>query len=210
MFGFILIVDFPEKSKFLTEEQKAWAVARIEADRGDAVPDKLTTKAFLRALADLKIWGFALLFMIATTGSYAFAFFLPVILAGGGYSTQLSLLLSAPPYVSAAIYTFFMAVLSDKFKLRAPFIAASNILTITGLAITAYAGTIGVRYFGCFLTIAGAQSNVPAVLAYSQNNIRMSSKRSVTSALVIGFGGIGGIIASTVYRQADFPQYIPG
>ena len=53
------------------------------------------------------------------------------------------------------------------------------------------------RYFGTFLTIAGTQSNVPAVLAYSQNNIRMSSKRAVTSAVVIGFGGIGGIVASS-------------
>lgn len=83
--------------------------------------------------------------------------------------------------------------------MRAPFIATSNIVCIVGLAITAYGGSIGVRYFGCFLTIAGAQSNVPAVLTYSQNNIRMSTKRSVTSALVIGFGGIGGIIASSEF-----------
>lgn len=54
------------------------------------------------------------------------------------------------------------------------------------------------------------QSNVPAVITYSQNNILGNSKRAFTSALVIGFGGIGGIIASTVYRQADFPRYIPG
>lgn len=106
-------------------------------------------------------------------------------------------MLSAPPYVFAAIYTFALAVMSDRLRMRAPFIATSNLVCIVGLAITAYAGTIGVRYFGCFLTIAGAQSNVPAVLAYSQNNVRMSSKRSVTSALVIGFGGIGGIIASS-------------
>lgn len=44
----------------------------------------------------------------------------------------------------------------------------------------------------------------------AQNNVTKHSKRSLTSALVIGFGGIGGIIASTVYRQADFPGYFPG
>ena len=104
---------------------------------------------------------------------------------------------SGGSYVFAAIYTFILAVLSDKFNLRAPFIATSNVVCIVGLAITAYAGSVGVRYFGTFLTIAGTQSNVPAVLAYSQNNIRMSSKRAVTSAVVIGFGGIGGIVASS-------------
>jgi hypothetical protein len=66
-----LIVDFPEKSTFLTEEQKNWAVARIEADRGDAVPDQLTFRAFVKAISDAKIWAFAYLFMTATTGSYA-------------------------------------------------------------------------------------------------------------------------------------------
>jgi hypothetical protein len=40
-----LIVDFPEKSTFLTEDQKQWAMARIERDRADANPDPLTGRA---------------------------------------------------------------------------------------------------------------------------------------------------------------------
>jgi hypothetical protein len=119
-----------------------------------------------------------------------------------------------------------MNVFSDKTKLRAPFIIGSCVVCIIGLAITAYANSVGVRYFGTFLTIAGTQNNVPAVITYSQNNILRSSKRAVTSALVIGFGGIGGIIASSeylslfwfcvlrfrlaVFRQKDFPGYVPG
>jgi hypothetical protein len=38
--------------------------------------------------------------------------FLPVILAGGGFSTETSLILSAPPYVFAAIYTFAVSLAS--------------------------------------------------------------------------------------------------
>jgi hypothetical protein len=108
-------------------------------------------------------------------------------------------MLSAPPYVFAAIYTFALAVISDRVNYRAPFVAFSSVVCIVGLSVTAYAGNPGVRYFGTVLTIAGTQSNVPAVLAYSQNNVRLSSKRAVTSAVVIGSGGIGGIIASSEY-----------
>lgn len=36
------------------------------------------------------------------------------------------------------------------------------------------------------------------------------SKRALSSCLTIGFGGIGGIFASLVYRQKDFPRYLPG
>jgi len=208
--AWFLIVEFPEKNKFLTQEQTAWVIQRIQIDRGDAVPDKLTLAKLKRHAADWKLWIFALMFMAATTGAYAFAFFLPVILNGQGYSQELSLLLSAPPYVFAAIYTFILAVISDKTHMRTPFIALSSLVCIVGLTVAAYAPQAGVRYFGTFLVIAGTQSNVPAVITYSQNNILGNSKRAFTSALVIGFGGIGGIVASTVYRQADFPQYIPG
>ena len=38
----------------------------------------------------------------------------------------------------------------------------------------------------------------------------MQSKRSVGSALVIGFGAIGGIIASTAFTQEEAPYYRSG
>lgn len=36
------------------------------------------------------------------------------------------------------------------------------------------------------------------------------SKKSVSTAIIVSFGGIGGIFASLVFRQADFPEYRPG
>ena len=44
----------------------------------------------------------------------------------------------------------------------------------------------------------------------SANNVTSHSKRSVTTAVVVSCGGVGGIIASTVFRQQDAPHYIPG
>lgn len=28
--------------------------------------------------------------------------------------------------------------------------------------------------------------------------------------MIVSFGGVGGIFATTVFRQADFPAYLPG
>jgi len=67
-----------------------------------------------------------------------------------------------------------------------------------------------VKLLGVFLAHAGACPNIPAVLAFAQNNILNTSKRAVTSGFQIGFGAIGGIAASTVFRQQDAPRYIPG
>merc|ERR1712169_143100 len=208
--SYFVIVDFPDRAKFLTEEQRLYAVERIQLDRGDATPDQVTGKKLLKHASDFKIWCFGLCFCFSTMPAYAFSYFLPVILSGGGYDTKTSLLLSAPPYVVAGVYTAAMAYLSDKTRKRALFIAVSATVCLTGLFIMAYAGPLGVRYFGAFLTISGAQSNVPAVLAYQATNVLSHSKRALSSAVCIGMGGIGGIFASLVYRQVDYPKYIPG
>ncbi|KAL7272405.1 hypothetical protein RUND412_004781 [Rhizina undulata] len=52
--------------------------------------------------------------------------------------------------------------------------------------------------------------NLPAILAYQSNNIQTNSKRLVCLALQIGFGGIGGIFASTVYRKVNALHYLNG
>ena len=127
-----------------------------------------------------------------------------------GYTAGAANLLSAPPLFFSVITAFSFAWLSDKYRLRAPVIAAQSVICIIGLIITAYHKNTGVRYFGIFLGTAGCQGNIPAVLAYQSNNIRRQSKRSVGSALQIGFGAIGGIIASTTFREVDAPNYLPG
>lgn len=108
------------------------------------------------------------------------------------------------------ITAFIFAWIGDKYTLRAPIIAIQSLICLTGLMLVAYSLNNGVRYFGVFLGIMGSQGNVPAILAYQANNIRMQSKRSTASALQIGFGAIGGIIASTVFRQRDAPRYVVG
>ncbi|KAJ7114562.1 major facilitator superfamily transporter [Mycena crocata] len=210
LISFFVLVDFPDKVTFLTPRETKHIIGKINADRGDAEPDQLTGKVTMKHLADWRLWAYGLLYMASTMPAYAFSFFLPVILSGGGYTVATSLLLSAPPYVFAAIYTFAIAYASDKLRQRALFIAISALVCMTGLFIMAFGGKIGPRYFGSFLAIGGCQANVPAVLAYQANNILTHSKRSVASALVIGFGGIGGIFASTVYREKDTPKYLNG
>ncbi|KAM0790156.1 hypothetical protein ACM66B_005475 [Microbotryomycetes sp. NB124-2] len=208
--AFLLIVDFPDKNNFLTAEETKIVTDRINIDRGDAEPDALTASKFFKHACDFKLWVFGLCFCFSTMPAYAFSYFLPVILAGGGYSTELSLCLSAPPYVFAAIYTFVGATIADKYRMRAPVIIFNALFCTVGLFVMGFAKQLGVRYFGSFLAIAGCQANVPAVLAYQANNILRHSKRAVASAIVIGLGGVGGIFASLVYRQKDFPRYLPG
>jgi hypothetical protein len=61
-----------------------------------------------------------------------------------------------------------------------------------------------------FLATSAVNANVPCVLTWQANNIRGQWKRALCSATLVGFGGIGGIIGSTVFRSQDAPEYRPG
>ena len=65
------------------------------------------------------------------------------------------------------------------------------------------------RYIGAFLTVAGANANVPATIAWQANNIRGQWTRAFSSATLVAFDGIGGIVSSVIF-EADAPRYRPG
>lgn len=68
-----------------------------------------------------------------------------------GFSASDSLILTAPPFVFAAIVTFLSSLVSDRLRLRGPVLIVHHTLTITGMFITAYVKNPAARYFGVFL-----------------------------------------------------------
>jgi MFS family permease len=210
-----LVVGFPDsvqKSwRFLSAKETQFIVNKVNADRGDANSEPFKLSRFLGAGADIKIWAFALLFFNTTTVTYALAFFLPLILVDGmGFDVGAAQCLVAPPYAFAAIVMVLTGWASDRFRLRGPGIVFNSILALIGLPIMGYADSVAVRYFGVFLVTAGVNSNIPLVMTYQANNIRGQWKRAFCSATLVGFGGIGGIAGSLVFRSQDAPGYHPG
>jgi MFS family permease len=213
--GYFLIVDFPEQASksfhFLTQRESAFIVARIEKDRHDAIPEPFNLKSFLKNALDSKVWAFAALFGLTAANIYAFAFFLPVILSDKmGFDIAKAQCLVAPPSIAAAIAMYGCAVIGDIYHTRGPIIVFNATLGLIGLPLLGYAQNNGVRYFGVFLATIAGNSNIPTVLTYQANNIRGQWKRALCSATLVGFGGIGGIVGSTVFREKDAPQYGPG
>ncbi|KAF9464980.1 major facilitator superfamily domain-containing protein [Collybia nuda] len=208
--SWLFIPDFPDKNRFLSPEQTAFVLKRIEDDRGDSIPDKVTMQRIKKHLSDWTLWAYGIMFMCSTLPAYAQAYFISIILRDMGWSKTKALLLSAPPYGPSIITTLLFSWLSDKTRHRAGFILLQAIMCIVGLVLTAFAEDNSVRYLGIFLTNAGNSGTIPGILAYASNNVVSQSKKSVQTALTVSFGGVGGIIASTVFRTQDSPRYLPG
>lgn len=100
--------------------------------------------------------------------------------------------------------------LGDKYRIRAPLIMINSVFGVCGLGLLGFHPNSSVRYFGVFLAIAATNASIPAELTYQANNIRGQWKRALCSASLIGAGGIGGVIGTTVFRAEDAPNYVPG
>ncbi|KAJ9490197.1 hypothetical protein VN97_g3084 [Penicillium thymicola] len=212
---FFFLVDFPDRAhkswRFLNERECAFIVRRINKDRNDGDMEAFSLKKFLQPATDLKIWGFAMIFFCLTTVTYAIAYFLPIILMNGmGYGVGEAQCLVAPPYGFAGIVMYSTAWVGDKYRMRAPVLIFNALLAIIGLPMMGFAKSDAVRYVGVFFTVAGANANIPACMAYQANNVRGQWTRAFSSATLVGFGGLGGIVSSLVFREQDAPGYRPG
>ncbi|KXN87485.1 hypothetical protein AN958_08790, partial [Leucoagaricus sp. SymC.cos] len=201
--SFTLIPEFPHQNRFLTPKQTEVVMKRIEKDRGDSVPDPLTSQKVFKHLKDWTLWAYGIMFFCVTMPAYSQAYFISIILKGMGWSPTKALLL---------VRLIFMVTswLSDRYKHRNGFIIFNTMICICGLCLMAFAKQNEVRYFGTFLTNIGNGGAAPGILAYSSNNVVSHSKRTVQSAVTVMLAGLSGIVATLVFRTKDAPRYIPG
>lgn len=204
------VPDFPDQNKFLSTSETEAILSRVEKDRGDSLPDEFTTQKVLNHLSDWKIWAFGLMSFCAAIPTYAIGYFISNIELGMGWSKTAALLLCAPPYIFAAFTVLVFAWFSDRYQQRALTIAIGTAVAVAGLFFTGFAAHQGLKYAGIFLINAGSSGCIPGILAYSANNVLSHTKRGVTMALVVSFGGLGGLLATIVFRQVDAPRYLPG
>lgn len=68
----------------------------------------------------------------------------------------------------------------------------------------------GVQYFALFLIVSGGYITQPVTLAWLSNNVSGHYKRSIASAMQVGFGNCGGIVASNIFLASEEPLYHTG
>lgn len=209
--AFLVLDEYPDKSRFLTKKQRETAVALISRDREENHDEKLTFSLILKTLCDWQIWIFGVLYMLSVTITYGLSYFIPLILNGRmGFSGALSQLLSTPPYFYGFLLSIVISTLSDRCQLRSPFIVFLQLNIILGITLTRWGPNTASRYLGLFFCLSGALVTGPMSIVFAQNNAPTRVKRSVSSGLQLSLGAIGGIIGSTVFRSQDAPTYTPG
>ncbi|KAF8862920.1 MFS general substrate transporter [Acephala macrosclerotiorum] len=209
---FFLIPSFPEDAKWLTAEEREYVKARLQADQGrSAAERKITARDVGRVFKDFKVilGGFMYFGMIVP--AYGYAFFAPTIIGTYGYSPISTQLHSVPPWACAFVFAMIIATCSDFTRHRFLFTIIPISVAIAGFAIliTVHHNK-HLEYAALFLVAVGAYSAMPVIVCWFNMNLGGHHRRAVGTAWQIGFGNIGGIIATYAFLSTDAPYYKKG
>ncbi|OAA64577.1 Major facilitator superfamily domain, general substrate transporter [Niveomyces insectorum RCEF 264] len=195
--------EYPHNSRMLSPVERDLAVWRIESEAGAAEGSERETvlRGFAKALADPKLLLLIFCNMLSQAqGSIANYF--PTLVKSLGFSSTISLLITAPPYVLAALAYYLIMLYSDRTNtVYWPIMGC--IATAIGMYIIPMATTnVGARYFS--MMILPFSSVGPQLLLYKTINLHLArpvSKRAAASALVNAIGGTSNIWASYLYYE---------
>ncbi|KAF6236749.1 hypothetical protein HO173_005040 [Letharia columbiana] len=204
--AYFLVADFPADASWLSAEEKEFVIARTGTDEGAAPP--ITVRQIVSFFGNVKniIGGF--MYFAVIVPIYSYSYFAPTIVKTLGYSTVETQLHTVPPAAAALALCLLSAYLSDRLRLRFPFIFFGFLLTIVGLAIllTTHGG-FHLRYLGICFVAMGCFSAGPIIVCWYVMNLNGHMERSIGSAWMIGFGNTGGFVATFCFLAKDAPFY---
>ncbi|KAH9077091.1 MFS general substrate transporter [Lactarius deliciosus] len=192
-----ILPDFPNNSHFLSPEEARLAQLRMLEDVGVSDGEETERKGsrfpgFFEALSDWKVYWLALA-LTSLAVSLSFNAFFPTLTATLGYSSTVTLLLCAPPWIFATIVAFAVSRHSDRTGERFFHIVVPLLIGIVGFIIALSTMRLAARYFALYWT--------------SNTFSRSASKRAVALAFINAFSQLGNIAGSYVWQKSWGPTY---
>ncbi|KDQ26556.1 hypothetical protein PLEOSDRAFT_1105460 [Pleurotus ostreatus PC15] len=203
----------PRNTRMFNEEERALALARIDADsvvKNQGKKEKATWKLVWRAFNFNTILC-SLVYLLLNISFQGLLLFMPTVIAGlGKFTVVMSQLRTVPPFLTAAVWGLIFCYLGLRLRKHAVVMLATMPLVVIGYAISIGTTNADARYAACFLVIAGAIPTGPIVYAWGVGNSAPDTVRAVTTGIIPGIGAIGSIIAVWTYLPFDAPNYRTG
>ncbi|KAI0766995.1 MFS general substrate transporter [Fomes fomentarius] len=206
-----LLPDYPHNTRWLSPAQRRLAQVRLAEDAGEADEDVTGESAFkglIMALKDPKVPIFALISCTQLLG-LSFVNFFPTIAATLGFSTTVTLLLAAPPWIVATIVCCLSAWHADRTGERFLHICVPWWGVVVAYIIGTTTMSVAGRYVAMFLMASGYAGFALTLVWVSNAVPRPPAKRSAAIGLVNGFGNLGNLIGSYVWKASWGPDYHP-
>ncbi|KAK0634309.1 major facilitator superfamily domain-containing protein [Bombardia bombarda] len=210
--GVFLLPDYPSTTRWLDEEERAFAVWRLLADinESDESRDRSVWDGVKLALADYRLYLFVLLQHLSLL-SQTFQYFFPAIVSTLGYGRIESLWLTAPVWFATFLISICATWSSARTKDRSIHIFFLMLTAAVGNAIATATTATGARFFAMFLMPMGAVSAYQIIVSWIANSFpRPMVKRSASLAIANMIGNTASTYGSFMYPGDAAPQYLVG
>ncbi|OJJ36051.1 hypothetical protein ASPWEDRAFT_111974 [Aspergillus wentii DTO 134E9] len=211
LIAFVSLTDRPETARWLSQEEKDLAVARVKSERVGTteVLDKIDLTKTLRGIFSPVTLTTSFMFLLNNITVQGLAFFAPTIVKTiyPESSVITQQLQTVPPYIVGAFFTLLFPFLSWRIDRRLIFFAIGAPLMIAGYIMFLASTSPRVRYGATFLIASGAFSFGAFCNAHSANNVVSDTARSSAIATTVMLGNVGGLISTWSFLKFDAPNY---
>ena len=205
----IVLPDWPETSKFLSEQERALAIKRLQIETGGIDSDKIPfLTALKKCFTDYRVWLFSFAIYCHNT-SFSFTSYFPTIVKILGYDATKTLLLTSPPWFFSAILILVVAWLSDRQGSRFWWIIASLAVTIPGFIMLLATTALGPSYLSMFLMLGSHAGYILMFSWLSTTLARPPAKRAVAYALTNSIAQLGQITGGYLFPDKWNPRFDP-
>lgn len=208
--GMYFLPASPAECRFLSERERAIASERIVMDYQEVKQHRVTKSDVYRGIFNINSTICGLCFVFSQVAVQSLALFMPTILAALGWRAIKAQLYTVPVYTAATVVGISMCALSDRLKMRGPFICGGGGLAMIGYIILITVDNSNAKYGAVYLIAMGVFFCGPNILAWTLNNAAPSNVRAVAAAYAVGLGNCGSIIATWTYLSKDGPRYKKG
>ena len=209
--SFFTLTDRPETARWLTQDEKDLAIARVKSERVGTtqVLDQMDTPKIIKGIFSPVTLATSFIFLLNNITVQGLAFFAPTIVATiyPGKSIIFLQLHTVPPYVVGAFFTVLLPFLSWRYDRRMIFFIASIPFVMIGYIMFLASHNPHVRYGASFLIAIGAFSFGALCNAQVAANVVSDTARSSAIGTNVMMGNIGGLIATWSFLPFDAPNY---
>ncbi|XWX01510.1 hypothetical protein V2A60_009538 [Cordyceps javanica] len=205
-----VLPDFPSNTVWLTAEERALAIHRLHAHNGSADEERgPLLQGLKQAVMDYKVWLLTLIVVLKTSAG-AVTQFIPTLVDTFHFTKVQTLLMTAPPFVFAAVVALAVSISSDKLGERCLHLVIPLTFALIGFIIAATTHSLIPRYVSLFLALGGVYGCYDITYAWMSSTIpRPLEKRSSAFAIANMVGNIAQVYSPYMYPKSSGPQYLP-
>ncbi|UPK90040.1 hypothetical protein LCI18_000975 [Fusarium solani-melongenae] len=209
---YFCLIDSPSTAKFLTEEEKTFAVERLQV-RDNTSKGAVSWKQIMAGMLDYKNYIHAIMHFCCNFSFAALSNFLPTIVKSMGYDSITAQGLTAPAYFAAFLLCILAAFASDKYGNRGFIVAGFAAMGAAGYGLLAGVQDMektGPRYLGVWFAACGIFPALAINITWLLNNQGGDSKKGAGLAISLTLGQCSSLISSTVFPSEDAPFFTTG